>query len=193
LAQVVMAEHGFREERQLQGLFSARLSAALRESGHEVLAWDEVLDADVAEDVVIVAWRHSSCGRRAAESGHDVVMAPMQFLYFDWLNSDAGDEPVALAPPPAVTTWEKVYGFSVVPPGLDERHWHHVRGAQAQLWSEYIASRDHLDYMAFPRTAAFSEVVWGTRTSLEEFRLRLEGHTQRLAAMGVHFRPLDPH
>jgi hexosaminidase len=193
LAQAVMAEHGFTDERQLQGLFSDRLSAALRADGHEVLAWDEVMDAEVDEDVVICAWRHSARGRLAAESGHDVVMAPMQFLYFDWLNSDAVDEPVALAPPPAVTNWEKVYRFSVIPPGLDESLWHHVRGAQVQLWSEYIATLEHLEYMAFPRTAVFAEVAWGTQEPLEAFRPRLERHAERLVAMGVHLRPLDAH
>ncbi len=192
LAQAVMAEHGLRDERQLQGLFTSRLAAALRADGHEVIAWDEVMDAHADEDVVICAWRHSSRGRLAAEAGHDVVMAPMQFLYFDWLSSDAPDEPVAQAPPPAVTTWEKVYRFSVIPPGLDERHWHHVRGAQAQLWSEYIATREHLDYMAFPRTAVFAEVAWGTPETLELFRPRLERHLERLKAMGVHYRALDP-
>ena len=191
LAQAVMAEHGFSDERQLQGLFSARLTAALREGGHEVLAWDEVMDADVDDDVVICAWRHSSRGRLAAESGHDVVMAPMQFLYFDWLNSDAASEPIALAAPPAVTTWEKVYRFSVIPPGLEERHWRHVRGAQVQLWSEYIATREHLDYMAFPRTAVFAEVAWGTEEALASFRPRLARHVDRLAAMGVHYRALE--
>jgi hexosaminidase len=193
LAQAVMAEHGFSDERQLQGLFTKRLTAALRADGHEVLAWDEVMDADLDEDVVICAWRHSERGRLAAESGHDVVMAPMQFLYFDWLNTDSKDEPVALAPPPAVTTWEKVYRFSVIPPRLDEKYWRYVRGAQVQLWSEYIATREHLDYMAFPRIAVFSEIVWGTRESLDEFRPRLERHVERLSAMGVHYHPLGAH
>jgi hexosaminidase len=192
LAQAVMAEHGFSDERQLQGLFTARLTAALRDAGHEVLAWDEVMDAALDEDVVICAWRHSSRGRLAAETGHDVIMAPMQFLYFDWLNSDSAHEPVALAPAPAVTPWEKVYRFSVIPPGLDERYWHHVRGAQVQLWSEYIASREHLDYMAFPRTAAFAEVAWGTQETPASFHPRLVRHVQRLAAMGIRYRTLEP-
>jgi len=57
-------------------------------------------------------------------------------------------------------------GLSVLgdPPGLDEKYWHHVRGAQVQLWSEYIATREHLDYMAFPRTAAFAESSGETRS-----------------------------
>jgi hexosaminidase len=187
-----MAEHGFSDERQLQGLFTDRLTGALRADGHEVLAWDEVMDAEVDAEVVICAWRHSERGRLAAEAGHDVVMAPMQFLYFDWLSSDAADEPVALAPPPAVTPWEKVYRFSVIPPGLDEQYWHHVRGAQAQLWSEYIATREHLEYMAFPRVAVFAEVVWGTTETVEALRPRLARHVERLAAMGVHARALEP-
>ncbi|MHB8379146.1 MAG: beta-N-acetylhexosaminidase [Acidimicrobiales bacterium] len=189
-AQSVMRDHGFHDARQLQGLFTERMAAALQREGHEVFAWDEVLDAEVPTGTVIVAWRSSSKGVAAATRGLDVVMAPMQFLYFDWLSSLSPDEPVAVAPVPFVTTWEKVYGFSVVPSDLDPALAHHVRGAQAQLWSEYITTRDHLDYMLFPRLAAFSEVVWGTASTLSDFRPRLQVHAERLAAMGVHYRPL---
>jgi hexosaminidase len=191
-ARAVMREHGFSDSRQLQGLYTQRLATALRARGHEVVAWDEVLDAEVPDGTVIAAWRSASKGTEAARRGLDVIMAPMQFLYFDWLNSDGPDEPVALAPPPFATPWEKVYGFSVIPVDLEPELHHHIRGAQAQLWTEYIATRDHLDYMAFPRVAAFAEVAWGTTTSVNEFRGRLEAHLERLAAMGVAFRPLDP-
>jgi hexosaminidase len=191
-ARAVMRGHGFSDPRQLQGLYTERLAAALRDDGHEVVAWDEVLDATVPEGTVIAAWRSPSKGVEAARRGLDVIMAPMQFLYFDWLNSAGPDEPVALAPPPYATPWEKVYGFSVIPLDLEPELHHHVRGAQAQLWTEYIATRDHLDYMAFPRVAAFAEVAWGTTTSPAEFRGRLETHLERLRVMGVSFRPLDP-
>jgi hexosaminidase len=191
-AREVMVRHGFDDVTRLQGLFTTRLARVLRASGHDVVAWDEVLDADVPEGVVIAAWRSSRKGVEAAKRGLDVIMAPMQFLYFDWVSSDDVREPVAQTTPPHVTTWERVYGFSVIPPGLDASLHHHVRGAQAQLWTEYIATRDHLDYMAFPRLSAFAEVAWGTATSLEEFRPRLARHLGRLSAMGVAFRPLDP-
>lgn len=190
-ARAVMALQGFDDVAQLQGLFTTRLTELLLADGHEVIAWDEVMDAGVAHGVVIAAWRSSSKAVQAARAGLDVIMAPMQFLYFDWLNSDDGDEPVALAPLPYFTPWEKVYRFSVIPPGLEESLHHHVRGAQAQLWTEYIATRDHLDYMAFPRICAFSEVVWGTQTTEEEFRERLSSHLHRLEKMGVRYRPLD--
>lgn len=191
-ARAVMAEHGFEEAGQLQGLYTERLSDALRHDGHEVLAWDEVLDAHVPEGTVICAWRGVDKGVEAAQRGFDVVMAPMDFLYLDWLSSDAPDEPVAVAPVPFVTTWEKVYGFQVIPDALDSRAVHHVRGAQVQLWTEYIDSVSRLDYMAFPRLSAFSEVAWGTSGDLHEFRARLEDHLARLDALGVAYRPLDP-
>ncbi|MEO9180746.1 MAG: family 20 glycosylhydrolase, partial [Acidimicrobiales bacterium] len=187
----VMAEHGFSNAAQLQGLFTTRLIDMLLAEGHEVIAWDEVMDAGVVDGVVIAAWRSSSKAVQAARSGLDVIMAPMQFLYFDWLSSDLADEPVALAPLPYFTPWEKVYRFSVIPTGLEVSLHHHVRGAQVQLWTEYIATRDHLDYMAFPRIVAFSEVVWGTATSEEQFRPRLTSHLHRLEVMGVRYRPLD--
>ena len=190
-AAAVMAQHGFDDVAQLQGLYTTRLTELLLADGHEVIAWDEVMDAGVAEGVVIAAWRSSSKAVQAARAGLDVIMAPMQFLYFDWLNSDVANEPAALAPLPYFTPWEKVYRFSVIPPGLEASLHHHVRGAQAQLWTEYIATRDHLDYMAFPRLAAFSEVVWGTQTTEEEFRSRLTAHLHRLEVMGVRYRPLD--
>ncbi len=191
LARDVMASHDFSDPRQLQGLFTVRVAAALRDHGHEVHAWDEVLDAEVPPGTVVTAWRSDDAALAAARRGFDVVRAPMQYLYFDWLNTDGPDEPVAQSRPPRATTWESVYGWSVVPDGLEAEHVHHVRGAQAQLWTEYITTREHLDYMTFPRLCAFSEVVWGTQSSLEEFRPRLVEHLGRLATLGVNFRPLD--
>jgi hexosaminidase len=187
----VMEAHGFSDPRQLQGLFTTRMTAALQRAGHEVVAWNDVLDADVLPGTVIAAWQSSTKAVEAAQRGLDVIMADMQFLYLDWLSSADPDEPVALAPVPHVTTWEKVYGFSVVPPDLSPDLAHHIRGTQAQIWTEYITTRDHLDYMVFPRLAAFSEVAWGTTTDVAQFRPRLAAHCRRLDAMGVKYRPLD--
>lgn len=190
-AHAVAAEHGLSDVTQLQGLFTRTMSDALAAAGHEVVAWDEVLDHEVAPGTVIAAWRDSERGALAARRGLDVVMCPMQYVYLDWANSAEPGEPVAITRPPEATTWERVYGFSVVPETLEDKWRHHVRGAQANVWTEYIATEEHLDYMVFPRLAAFSEVVWGTTTSLEEFRPRLVDHEARLRAMGVAGRGMD--
>jgi hexosaminidase len=186
-----MRDHGFADAHRLQGLFTAAMAAAARERGREVLAWDEVLEADAPDDVVVVAWRGADRGAEAARAGHGVVMAPMDWLYLDWVSSDAGSEPPAQTAAPDSTTWEKVYAFRCVPEGLEPDAAARIRGAQAQLWTEYIATRDHLDYMAYPRLSAFAEAVWGTAGDVAEFRRRLGTHLARLGAKGLRFRPLD--
>lgn len=194
---------GVRDPSRIQSLFTTRLasfvaslprdgSGPTRETRRRAVAWDEVLDADAPRDVIVTAWRHSSEGARAARLGHQVVMAPMQFTYFDWPQSDDASEPVALTKPPWPTTLEKAYAFNVIPPGLEDEFHHLILGAQAQHWTEYIATREHLDYMALPRLAAFSEAVWcDQRDEFGEFRARLVGHLARLGALGVTFRPLE--
>jgi len=191
LAQQVMVEHGFESAQQLQGLFTSRLCEALETAGHQVIAWDEVLDAEVPETTVIAAWRSVEKAIEAAERGHYVVMMPMQYVYFDWLSSDSPDEPIAVHPAPYVTTWEKTYSFEVIPSELDPMLRKQILGTQAQLWTEYITTRDRLDYMAFPRLSAFAEVAWGTNEDLNSFKPRLVRHLDRLTAAGVKFRPLD--
>jgi hexosaminidase len=191
-ARAVMSEHGFADPRALQGLFTTRLAASLVAAGHEVVAWDEVLDAEVPPGTIVAAWRSVDKGLEAARRGLDVVMAPMQYLYLDWPNSSSPDEPVAQTPPSMPTTWERVYSFEVVPSTLEPALRPRIRGTQAQLWTEYIATRDHLDYMGFPRLCAFAEVAWGTTSTVDDMRGRLSEHLGRLGARGVAFRPLDP-
>lgn len=191
-AQEVMRSNGFTKWEQLQGLFTKRLAVALQNTGHEVIAWDEVLDSDVPAGVIIEAWRSIEKGVEAAERGLQVIMAPMDYLYLDWLNSNEPNEPIAQNPAPESISWEKVYSYQVIPDELIPATAALIRGAQVELWTEYIPHQDHLDYMSFPRICAFSEVIWGTASfDAEEFRPRLERHLLQHATAGVNFRPLD--
>ena len=187
-----MRDHGFDDPRQLQGLFTAATGPGRCASdGREVLAWDEVLDADAPDDECL-AWRCADEGVEAAERGHDVVMAPMDYLYLDWVSSDAESEPPAQTAAPYVTTWEKVYGVPLRPRGARGRRIaaRDPRGPGAAV--DRVHRRvTHLDYMAFPRLSAFSEVVWGTAGDEAEFRRRLGTHLARLGAKGLKYRPLD--
>jgi hexosaminidase len=187
----LMAEHGYSGPRQLQGLYTRRLADTLRTLGRRAVAWDEALDTDAPSDLFVMAWRHVERARLAAEAGHDVVVAAMEHLYFDWPNSESRGEPLSLLPPPFATPWEKVYRFEVVPRRLDPSLTGRILGAQAQLWTEYVATESHLHYMAFPRLCALSEVLWGTTESEELFRERLSRHLMRLRGLGVAYRPLD--
>ncbi len=191
-------ELGANTPEEIQGIFTRHFVDTVEQMTgtdgirRRAVAWDEVLDHDAPESTVIMAWRHSSRGALAARRGHDVVMAPMQFTYLDWPQSDSPTEPVALTSPPIPTTLEKCWRFNVIPPDLEPDYHYRILGAQAQLWTEYIATMDHLEYMAFPRLCALAEAMWGSpRQEYIEFTARLRTHLERLDAMGVHYRALD--
>ena len=87
------------------------------------------------------------------------------------------------------TSLEKVYSFEPVPADLDPALAHHVIGAQANIWTEYMDSPRTIDYMAFPRLCAFAETVWSSgERDFTEFSGRLTTHLARLDAIGVEYR-----
>ena len=70
---------------------------------------------------------------------------------------------------------------------------HHILGGQGNLWTEYIPTTDHLEYMAYPRAVALAEVLWNhpEQRDYEGFVSRLKGHLPCLDTLGVNYRPLD--
>jgi len=69
----------------------------------------------------------------------------------------------------------------------------HILGAQGNLWTEYIPSEEHAEYMAFPRVLALSEVTWSPAASRDfvDFTRRLPWHLERLDAQGIRYRIPD--
>jgi len=191
-ARELATKRGLTGPEQLQGWFTAQVAEVARSRGKTLIGWDEVLDAGAPPGALIMVWRNEHARRaavQAAEEGHDVVMAPEQWTYFDWSYADSPCEPVAIRPAISV---EQAYSFRPVPDGLAPDLEHRVLGAQCQLWTEYVATREHAEYMYFPRLCAFAEVVWsGPGGSWGDFEPRLRSHLDALRAMGVNFRPLE--
>ncbi|MFD6166494.1 beta-N-acetylhexosaminidase [Oerskovia sp. NPDC060287] len=200
---VALAERrGLADVADLAGWFLARLSEHVTARGRRAVVWDEGFGEQLPRDVVVTAWRGFTVGAHALEAGNDVVMAPEQVVYLDHRAGDGEEEPVPVG---FLRTVEDVYAFDPFPaevlaqhPGLDAAPGR-LLGAQAEVWSEHLDSPRRMDYAAFPRLAAFAEVVWSPtaeRTpgapASAEFLARLEhDHLPRLDAAGVEYRPLD--
>jgi hexosaminidase len=138
-----------------------------------------------------MSWRGEEGGVAAAEAGHDVVMTPRQFTYFDYRQSDDDAEPPTQ---PHVLPLETAYAYVPVPAGLSAAAARRVLGSQFAVWTEYMPTPRHVEYMAFPRACAFAEVAWSeNRQPYEAFLARLRAHLRRLSALGVAFRRLDGH
>ena len=115
-----------------------------------------------------------------------------QQLYFDFKQSDGPDEPLG----PRVfsfymTDLREVYNYAWLSDADPELVARHVIGAQVQLWTEFVPTTEHGEYLLFPRTCAFAERAWsGAPDDFETFLGRLTPHLLRLDAMGVGYRPL---
>ena len=185
-ARARMRETGARSAEELHSWLNGRIGAFLASRGRRLVGWDEILDGGPpVPGAIVMSWRGTKGGLEAARAGHDVVMAPTTHTYLDYYQSKDPGEPLAF---PAFLPLETVYAFEPVPPELEggERA-SCVLGAQAQLWTEFMPTPEHVQYMAWPRLAALAEVVWSPRElrDLADFRARLVPHLQRLDALGV--------
>jgi hexosaminidase len=188
--QARIRELGLKDENALQSWFIGQMDAFLTARGRRLVGWDEILEGGLAPGATVMSWRGMEGGVAAARAGHDVVMAPLDYTYFNlYETEDRSHEPLAF---PGYLPLDSAYAFEPVPPGLDSAQARHVLGAQAQLWTEYIPDPKRAEYMAFPRLAAFAEVVWTRpeRKDFASFRERLRRHAARLDALDVNHHPL---
>jgi len=181
---------GLRDEAELHSWFIRQMDEFLTRHGRHLLGWDEIIQGGLAPGAVVMSWRGQAGGITAAQSGHDVIMAPTSHTYFDYYQGPSNTEPRAIG---GFISLEKVYRFEPIPAELNTEQAEHVLGGQGQLWGEYIGDRKHREYMAYPRAAALSEVLWSRRENrnYEEFVIRLSEHLKRLEAAEVKYRPLD--
>ncbi|GIH60482.1 beta-N-acetylhexosaminidase [Microbispora siamensis] len=171
-----VADAGLPGPEALHGWWGRLLAGHLRGLGRRAVAWDDMLDHDPPEDMVIMAWRGVDRIEAALRTGHDVVAAPHTHTYLDYAESDAPGEPVSIAGPLPLET---VYGFDAG---------EGVLGMQAQLWGEYLPTRERFDYNAFPRLCAVAEAAWTSGRDLGDFTRRLTAHLPLLDRLGVGYR-----
>lgn len=170
------ADKNHTAEDRLQSYCMTRIEEFLNSKGRQIIGWDEILEGDVAPNATVMSWRGMEGGIKAAQLGHDVIMTPTSFCYFDYYQTaDTKDEPLGIG---GYVPIEKVYSLEPVPTVLTEEQSKHILGAQANLWTEYIHSSEHVEYMVLPRMAALAEVQW-TQPEKKDFK----DFTKRLARL----------
>jgi hexosaminidase len=184
-------DFGLEDEEELQSYFIRRIEKFINGKDRNLIGWDEILEGGLAPNATVMSWRGTEGGIEAARQGHDVVMTPTSYCYFDYYQSQNTDqEPLAIGGYLPIKT---VYSFEPTPAQLSEEEAKHILGAQANVWTEYMAATEHVEYMLLPRLSALSEVVWSPeeKRDLENFMKRLETQVKRYEAMGWNYRPLD--
>ena len=192
LDQIRMKEENLKDEHELQSYFVKRIERFLSSHNRRLVGWDEILEGGLPPAATVMSWRGYEGGIKAANSGHDVIMTPTSYCYFDYYQSkDKDSEPLAIG---GFLPLEKVYLFEPIPPEIDPEKVHHILGGQGNVWTEYIKTESHLEYMAMPRMSAMAEVLWSSKLdrSYKGFIARL-GMSQfrRFDRMDVNYRRLD--
>jgi hexosaminidase len=168
-----------------QPQFTRQLERLVRAQHRRLVGWDEIFTPQLPPRAVVMVWRAHARAARAAEYGNDVVLASGP-MYFDGAQGDAAQEPRASG---QMSTLEEVYDYDVSD-GLSSREAAHVLGGQANVWTEHIATTQHLFYMTLPRELALAETVWTPRErkSWASFMARLPAQFAWLEAHRYAFR-----
>ncbi|SEN17908.1 hexosaminidase [Prevotella sp. ne3005] len=165
--------------KEKQAHFTKRVFDFLTSKGRRALGWDEILDGS-PQDAMIMSWRGTAPGAKAAEAGHDVIMAPTTHCYLDYQQvEDVLFEPSRCG---GFIPIEKVYSLDPAPDSLSVEARQHILGTQANLWSEYMTNEAMVEYQALPRMTALAEVQWTMpeRKNFDDFKQRLGEFTKYL-------------
>ena len=180
-------EEGLKDEHELQSYFIKRVERFVNSKGKNIIGWDEILEGGLAPNATVMSWRGNEGGITASRANHNVIMSPNSHCYFDHYQSeDREQEPLAIG---GFLSVEKVYAFDPIPEELEEDKRKYILGGQANLWTEYIDSEEHAEYMLFPRMTALSEVLWSPKESNNwpDFRSRLEDFRSIYHALEINY------
>ncbi len=178
-------EQGLENEEQLSRWFLSRIEDFLNERGRKLIGWDEILEGGLTENATVMSWRGFEGGIAAAKQGHDSVITPSRFTYFNFRQDEYPFGPGH----PWNLALENVYSFEPVPAEVSSEDAKHILGAQGCLWTEYIPTAEHAEYLLLPRLCALSEVLWldPAQKDFADFQRRLAVHTPMLDAMDVNY------
>lgn len=186
-AEGIRSDKTHTKEQYLQTFVMQHVASFLEKHGRKIIGWDEMLEGNAIPGATIMSWRGEKGGIQAAQSGHDVIMTPNTYLYFDYMQSkDKENEPLGIG---GYIPVKKVYEYSPIPESLSVEESKHIIGVQANLWTEYIATFDHVQYMVLPRWAALSENQWtcSSHKNYRDFLNQLEALMRVYKAEGYNF------
>ena len=173
--QALMRKEGLDDVDQLQSYFISEIGAFLESHGRKIIGWDEILEGGLAPGAAVMSWRGEQGGIEAASHGHEVVMTPGEFLYFNRLQDDP--DPGASG---NVLSIRDVYHYN---PAMD------VMGVQACLWTEDVQSSERAEYQLLPRLAALSEIAWTAdeKKDWSRFHEQTERYYTYLDLLGTNY------
>lgn len=178
-----MADEGLKDVDDLQSYMIHRIERFVNSKGRRIIGWDEILDGGLAPDATVMSWRGTEGGIEAMAAGHDVIMTPGRYCYLDHAQDAPFREPESIG---GYLPLDTVYVYEPLEASMPADRIHHLKGVQANLWSEYVETDSHAEYMYWPRAFAIAETAWSLpqNKDLKDFRRRAMNALDMLREMG---------
>ena len=176
-------------EDQLQSYFIQRVEKIVEKLGRKMIGWDEILEGGLAENATVMSWRGEEGGIKTVKSGHHAVMTPNSYLYIDHYQDAPQYMPEAIG---GYQPLDHVYSYNPIPKQLSAQEASLIDGIQANLWTEYVKTPEHCEFMAWPRLLALAEVAWTPQELRGDYEDFLDRATQEVLYLkGKGFHPFD--
>jgi hexosaminidase len=184
--QVLMKRLGLKDEFELQSYFIQRIEKFVNSKGRKIIGWDEILQGGLAPNAMVMSWLGEEGGIKAAKQHHNAVMCPNQKYYLDYYQGDPSTERLAMG---HYVPLKEVYDYNPVPNKLTADEKKYIMGVEGCVWTEYITTPEHVEYMAYPRALAICETAWSSveNKNWDSFIHRLEKHFTRLDEKKVNY------
>ena len=174
-----MKAQNFATTKEVFLFFMNEIEKIINRLGKKMVTWDDAFafNPEEATQAAVMSWRGASIAKTALENGREVIQGPVFPTYFDYSQEVSVTEPLAIGGP---VTLEDVLAFTPLPG---------VTGVQFQLWTEYIQSPTHAEYMMWPRAAALAFRCWSDE---EDFESYFNKRRPLLEELEVTIREIDP-
>lgn len=169
--QAKIKKEGLANEEELQSYFMKRIEKFLLSKGRIIIGWDDIVEGGVSQTATVMAYRTPENGKNAARNNNNVIMCPGWFCYFDsYQSEDREKEPQAIG---GYLPVSKVLSFNPYEDLTDDQQ-KHILGVECCLFTEFVHTFYHAEYMILPRMAALSEVGWNsTSKDYDNFKIRM--------------------
>ncbi len=190
--QGMMKREGLTEVKEAERYFTHRIADSVRMLGKTLAGWDELLDAGVpVGGTLIFWWRHDRVNqlKKLLAKGYETVLCPRKPLYFDFIQHKTHKWGRVWS---GFCRLEDVYAFpdkGIAAWGIPAEHLMHIRGIQANVWTERMHNTRRLDFMTFPRICALAESAWtpaGVK-DYDSFTRRMEKAYRDFDRAGIYY------
>ena len=166
-----MKDEGLADVDELQSYMIRRISRFVESHGRRIAGWDEILQGGLAPGATVMSWRGEQGGIDAMAMGHDVIMTPGRYCYLDHAQDAPFKEPESIG---GYLPLDSVYVYDPALKVIKGDSSGNLLGIQGNLWSEYVVTDEHAEYMYWPRALAIAETGWSMpqKKDLKNFRAR---------------------